>query len=96
MNKGTPVMNRRRRPSRSAAPSSEQPQAAEGERAGAQHPLRVLLGEAEVGSNRGQGHEHDRAVEDQHEEGAAEGARVPTSNGDRMYSVRRLHCVLPT
>jgi hypothetical protein len=62
-------------------PSSEQEQAAEGERVSAQHPLQALLREAEVGSDRGQRHEHDRAVEDHHEEGGAEERKRPPAPG---------------
>ena len=68
------------RSGRSAArPSKEQ--AAEGEPVGAQHPLQALLREAEVGSDRGQRHEDDRAVEDHHEESAAEERKRPSTPG---------------
>ena len=46
---------------------TQQQEAAEEERVGADHPLQVLLGEAQVGLNRGQGHVHDRDVEHDHE-----------------------------
>ena len=76
-----PTMNTRRRPSRSAArpPSSSRP--AKRERVGAQHPLQALLGEAEVGFDRGQRHDHDRSVEDDHEEGTAEERERPPAAG---------------
>ncbi len=64
-------------PEQVGRPSSEQQQAAEGERVGAQHPLQAVLREAEVGSDRGQRHEHDRAVEEHHEKGAAEQRKRP-------------------
>src|SRR5919197_1310314 len=64
-------------PEQVGRPSSEQEQAAEGERVGAQHPLQALLREADVRLDRGQRHEHDRAVEDHHEEGAAEERERP-------------------
>src|SRR5262249_55927598 len=44
-------------------------------------PLQTLLREAEVGAERGQRHEHDRAVEDHHEEGAAEERERPPAAG---------------
>ena len=68
-------------PEQVGRPSSEQEQAAEGERVGAQHPLQALLGEAEVRLDRGQRHEHDRGVEEHHEEGAAEERKRPPAPG---------------
>ena len=68
--------------------SSEQEQAAEGERVGAQHPLQALLREAEVRLDRGQRHEHDRGVEDHHEEGAAEERERPPAAGIGVFSTR--------
>ncbi len=62
-----PAMNIRRRPSRSASAAAEQQEAAEDERVGADHPLEVLLREAEVDLDRRQGDVHDRDVEDDHE-----------------------------
>src|SRR6185436_8476543 len=57
--------------------SAEQEQAAEGECVCAQHPLQALLRETEVGTDRGQRHDRDRAVQDHHEEGAAEERERP-------------------
>src|SRR5262249_21893887 len=68
-------------PEQVGRPSTEQEQAAEGERVGAQHPLQVLFREAEVGSDRRQRDEHDRAVEEHHEEGAAEERERPPAAG---------------
>ena len=47
--------------------SSEQEKAAEEQRVGADHPLKIFLGEAQVDLNRGQRHVHDRDVEHDHE-----------------------------
>ena len=47
--------------------AAEQQEAAEDERVGADHPLEVLLREAEVDLDRGQGHVHDRDVQHDHE-----------------------------
>src|SRR4029453_15162507 len=47
--------------------AAQQQEAAEEERVGAEHPLQVLLGEAQVGLNRRQRHVHDRDVEHDHE-----------------------------
>ena len=67
-------------PEQVGRPSSEQQQAGEGERVGADHPLQPLLREAEVGLDRGQRDDHDRRVEDHHQEGAAEeGERPPAT-----------------
>ena len=50
----------------SCAPAQQQ-EAAEEERVGADHPLQVFLGEAQVDLDRGQRHVHDRDVEHDHE-----------------------------
>jgi hypothetical protein len=54
------------RPARSGA-SAQQQEAAEDECVGADHPLQVRVGEAEVGLDRRERDVHDRDVEDDHE-----------------------------
>ena len=77
--------------------SSEQQQAAEGERVGAQHPRQVLLRKAEIGSDRGQRHDRDRAVEKHHEERAAKkrerppAARIETGGRQARDRCGRFH-----
>jgi hypothetical protein len=48
-------------------PPAEQEGAAEHDRVGGDHPLQVLLGEAEIALDRGQGDVNDRDVENDHE-----------------------------
>jgi hypothetical protein len=48
-------------------PAAEEQEPTEEERVGADHPLQVLLREAQVDLDRREGHVHDRDVEDDHE-----------------------------
>jgi hypothetical protein len=58
--------------------AAKQQQAAEAQQVRAQHPLQVVRGEPQIGADRGQRDEHDRRVEDHHEErGAQEGEGLP-------------------
>jgi hypothetical protein len=79
-------------PEQVGRPSSEQEQAAVGERVGAQHPLQALLGEAEVRLDRWQRHEHDRGVDDHHEESAAEERKRPPAPGASGFSTSPPPC----
>jgi hypothetical protein len=86
----TPGHEQATAPEQVCRPSSEQEQAAEGERIRAQHPLQALLREADVRLDRGQRHEHDRGVEEHHEEGAAEERERPPAarvRGDGVHLV---------
>ena len=70
---------------------AEQQEAAEDERVGADHPLEVLLREAEVDLDRGQGDVHDRDVEDDHElHDAEERQRQPLALFRKQPCVRHL------
>jgi hypothetical protein len=60
---------------------SKQKQAGEGEGIGAHHPLQPLRGEGEVLLDRGESDGHDRCVENDHEEGAAEEGERPPAAG---------------
>ena len=59
-------------PQQVAGPAAQQQEAAEREGVAAHDPLEVLGREAEVGLDRGQGHVHDRDVEDHHQVGDAQ------------------------
>ena len=60
---------------------SEQEQAGEGEGIGAHHPLQPLRREGEILLDRGESDGHDRGVENDHEEGAAEEGERPPAAG---------------
>ena len=59
-------------PEQVAEPSAQQQEAAEGQQVRVQDPRERLLGEAEVGANRGQRDVHDRRVEHDHQVPQAE------------------------
>jgi hypothetical protein len=66
---------------------SEQQQAAEAERVGAQHPLQALLRKVQAGPDRGQPHDRDRSIQEHDEKRAAQERRRPPAarieNGGR-------------
>ena len=67
-------------PEQVGGPPAEQEQAGERERIGAHHPLQPSRREAEILLDRGESDGHDRRVEDDHEERAAEqGERPPAA-----------------
>ena len=70
------------------APAQQQ-EAAEEQRVGADDPLQVLLGEAQVGLNRRKGDVHDRDVEHDHELHRAGAVRARAICVERMRSRSR-------
>src|SRR5262249_49978874 len=68
-------------PEQIGRPAAEQEQAGKGERVGADHPLQPLGRETEIVLDRGQRDRHDRRIEDDHEEGAAEQRQRPPAAG---------------
>ena len=76
-------------------PAAEQEEAAEDERVGAEHPLQVLLREAEIGLDRRQRDVHDRDVEDDHElHGAEQRQREPFRSVGCDHRISSLHGVV--
>jgi hypothetical protein len=66
---------------------AQQEEAAEDERVGADHPLEVLLGEAEVGLDRRERDVHDRDVEHDHElDGAEQRERPPSRSAGSNHA----------
>ncbi len=80
-------------------PPAEQERAAEEDRVGGDDPLQALLGEVQVGLDRGEGDVHDRDVQNDHELGGDDerqreplppvwvGLRRRDSNGLRAHSM---------
>jgi hypothetical protein len=73
-------------PEKVGGAATEQEQAGEGERVGADHPLQPLRREVELFLDRGKRDGHDRGVQDHHEKGTAEERERPPAARVRIGS----------